>query len=175
MAERDRILVAYGTKYGATAEIAEAIGETLRAAGLEVDVERARQVRSLDRYRAVVIGSAVYTARWRSDAQRLLARPELRERDVWVFSSGPVGEDPDDPVQAERWMKPKRVRELADAIGAHDHVVFGGMVDEERGFMRRKMARNTAPQLRDRRDWHAIDRWARAIAETLTPENPAAR
>jgi menaquinone-dependent protoporphyrinogen oxidase len=40
MSDRDRVLVAYGTRHGATAEIAEAIGKTLRTAGLEVDVER---------------------------------------------------------------------------------------------------------------------------------------
>jgi menaquinone-dependent protoporphyrinogen IX oxidase len=33
-----RVLVAYGTKYGATAEIAAKIGETLRQAGLQADV-----------------------------------------------------------------------------------------------------------------------------------------
>ncbi len=41
----DRVLVAYGSKYGATAEIAEAIGTALRAHGLEADVRRARSVR----------------------------------------------------------------------------------------------------------------------------------
>ena len=40
----DRVLVAYGSKYGATAEIADAIGVALRANGLQVDVERARSV-----------------------------------------------------------------------------------------------------------------------------------
>ncbi len=167
MAQRDRVLVAYGTKHRATAEIAEAIGRALREAGLAVDVQRARQVRSLDPYRAVVLGSAVYAARWRPDAQSLLARPELAERELWVFSSGPVGEDPEDPEKAEAWLRPKRVRELAERAGAHDHAVFGGMVAEDAGFLRKKMARNTPPELRDRRDWDAIAAWARSIAATL--------
>jgi menaquinone-dependent protoporphyrinogen oxidase len=55
-----RVLVAYGSKFGSTAEIAQAIGTTLRVAGLEVDAERACDVRSLERYGAVVLGSAVY-------------------------------------------------------------------------------------------------------------------
>ena len=38
----DRVLVAHGSKTGSTAEIAEAVGTTLRVAGLEVDVKRAR-------------------------------------------------------------------------------------------------------------------------------------
>src|SRR5438477_3803419 len=86
-----RVLVAYGTKFGSTAEIAEAIGTTLRVAGLEVDVKRAGQVGSLEPYRAVVLGSAVYVTRWRRDAMRLLRRErELKQREVWLFSSGPV-------------------------------------------------------------------------------------
>ena len=100
----DRILVAYGTRHGSTAEIAEAIAERLWAAGLDVDLRRARDVRSLAAYRAVVLGSAVYTARWRRDAARLLRRHrrDLAQRDVWLFSSGPVGKQADqDEARAE--------------------------------------------------------------------------
>jgi menaquinone-dependent protoporphyrinogen oxidase len=162
-----RILVAYGTKYGATAEIAEAIGKALRAAGLEVDVRKAGKVRSAEPYRAVVLGSAVYAGRWRGDAMRLLRRPELEGRDVWLFSSGPVGEDKGDPAAAERWTKPPKVTAIGDRIGAHEHVVFGGKVDEDKGFMRKKMARDMPPELRDRRDWRQIEEWAGSIARAL--------
>jgi menaquinone-dependent protoporphyrinogen oxidase len=169
MSDTDRVLVAYGTKHGATAEIAEAIGRTLRAAGLEVTVERARRVRSIDGYRAVVLGSAVYAGRWRSDAMRLLRRSELRGRDLWLFSSGPVGEDKgDNPEQFERMTRPPRVQQLAADLGAHEHVVFGGMVAEDAGFIRKKMAPRIPPELRDRRDWNAIEAWAKAIASALS-------
>ena len=168
MSDPDRVLVAYGTKHGATAGIAEAIGRTLAAAGLAIDVQPARRVRSLDGYRAVVLGSAVYAGRWRSDAIRLLRRPQLLDREVWLFSSGPVGEDSGDPEQQERWTRPPRVEQLARDIGAHEHVVFGGMVDVDAGFIRRKMARKIPPELRDRRDWVAIEAWAQTIAATLS-------
>ena len=130
----ERVLVAYGSKFGSTAEIAQAIGTTLRVAGLEVDVKRAREVRSLEPYRAVVVGSAVYVARWRRDAMRLLRRrrEDLAQREVWVFSSGPVGEEKSEPDEKqERWTKPKRVQWLATEIKAHEHVVFGGRVSED--------------------------------------------
>ena len=162
------MLVAYGTEHGATAEIAQAIAKTLTAAGFAVDVQRARRVRSLARYRAVVLGSAVYAGRWRGDALRLLRRRELRDRDVWLFSSGPVGEDKGDPEQLERWTKPPRVEEIAADLGVHEHVVFGGMVAEDAGFIRKKMARKIPPELRDRRDWDAIDAWAQSIAAGLS-------
>jgi menaquinone-dependent protoporphyrinogen oxidase len=166
--EQDRVLVAYGSKYGATAEIAEAIGRALSAAGLTVDVQRAGSVRTLAPYRAVVLGSAVYAARWRADALRLLRRSELRERDVWLFSSGPVGEQKGSPEQLERFTRPKRVEQLAADIGAQEHVVFGGMVADDAGFVRKRMARSIPPELRDRRDWAEIEAWAQSIAANLT-------
>lgn len=173
-----RVLVAYGSKYGATAEIAEAIARYLRASGLEPDVLRARSVRTLEAYAAAVVGSAVYAGRWRRDALRLLRRRRdwLARHPVWLFSSGPVGEDDPDADQAEveRWTKPKKVRAIAGEIGAQDHAVFGGMVDEDRGFLRKRMARGMPEAARDRRDWDAIAAWAQQIASALDPEGPPA-
>jgi menaquinone-dependent protoporphyrinogen oxidase len=55
-----QVLVAYATKYGATAEIAEKKGQVLRKAGLRADVLSADRVSDLAPYNAVVLGSAVY-------------------------------------------------------------------------------------------------------------------
>ena len=167
MSDSDRILVAYGSRHGATAEIATAIGEQLRAAGFDVEVQPAGGVRSLAGYRTVILGSAVYAGRWRADALRLLRRPELRDLDVWLFSSGPVGPDDGDPARAERWTVPAAVRRLAADNGAHEHAVFGGMVAEDAGMIRRRLARKLDPDLRDRRDFGEIAAWADAIAASL--------
>ena len=167
MSDQNRVLVAYASKHGATAEIAEAIGTALSGAGLHVDVLRARRVRSLDPYAAVVLGSAVYAGRWRPEALRLLRRPELPDHDVWLFSSGPVGEVKGDPQEVEQWTKPKAVREIAETIGVREHVVFGGVIGDDAGFIRKKMARRTPPELRDLRDWVEIEAWALSIAAAL--------
>ncbi|TAL26416.1 MAG: flavodoxin, partial [Nitrospirae bacterium] len=55
----NKILVAYATKYGATAEIAEKIGQVLRDAGFSVDVMIVHSIKDFDSYDAVVLGSAV--------------------------------------------------------------------------------------------------------------------
>ena len=54
-----RILVAYASKAGSTAEVAAFIARKLADAGLAVDLRRAKSVRSVDGYRAVVVGSAI--------------------------------------------------------------------------------------------------------------------
>ena len=88
----ERVLVAYATKLGSTAEIAAVIAEVLVAAGLEAEALPARQVRDLGPYGAVVLGSALYAAHWQRDANRFLVhhREALRERRVRLFSSGPL-------------------------------------------------------------------------------------
>ncbi|MBS1676982.1 MAG: flavodoxin [Actinobacteria bacterium] len=174
MTDSERVLVAYGSKYGSTAEIARVIGDALRVAGLSVDVRAAGKVGSLDAYRAVVLGSAVYAGRWRRDALRLLRRPELGQLEVWLFSSGPVGEEKGDHAEVDRWTRPPKVSHLAEEIGAHEHVGFGGMVAEDAGFMRKRMARGMAPELRDLRDWPRIEAWARSIAAALGAESSTA-
>jgi menaquinone-dependent protoporphyrinogen oxidase len=86
-----QVLVAYATKYGATGEIAEKIGQVLRQAGLDADVLPVEQVSDLTPYKGVVLGSAVYIGRWRKEAVKFLRTNEkmLAERLVWLFSSGP--------------------------------------------------------------------------------------
>jgi len=62
------VLVAYGSKMGGTAGIAELIGDALTDAGFQADVRPVAEVSQLDRYNAVVIGGALYTGHWHRQA-----------------------------------------------------------------------------------------------------------
>ena len=117
-----RVLVAYGTKHGATREIAEAIADELRRAGHGVDCMEADAATGIDDYDAVVGGSAIYMKRWRSEARRFLKRNAraLAVRPLWIFSSGPCGEKRD-----PRWSEPGKIVAQAERLGAREHVVFG--------------------------------------------------
>ena len=92
----NQVLVTYASKYGATAEIAEKIGEVLGQAGLHTDVQPVEEVSDLTPYKAVILGSAVYIGRWRRSAVKFLEANEnlLAERMVWFFSSGPIAHPP---------------------------------------------------------------------------------
>jgi len=112
-----RILVAYGAKHGATAEIAERIGQVFREAGLQADVISADDVDNLSFYGAVVLGSAIYIGRWRKEVVRFLKANEqtLAERKVWLFSSGPTGEG--DPVELVDGREvPEKLQPIVDRI-----------------------------------------------------------
>ena len=160
-----RVLVAYASKHGATAEIAQAIADEIERHGVEADCRAADDVHDVDAYDGVVVGSAVYMKRWRRPAQQLLHRHrrELAERPLWIFSSGPVGEDAD-----PSWSEPGKVVEQAEKLGIIDHVVFGGKLpDEPEGFMRKAMVKDMPPELRDLRDFDEIRAWAAGIAEAV--------
>jgi menaquinone-dependent protoporphyrinogen IX oxidase len=66
------VLVAYASKMGGTKGIADAVGAELAAAGPTVTVRDAADITSLEGYDAVVLGSAIYTSRWRPDAVAVL-------------------------------------------------------------------------------------------------------
>ena len=52
--------------------------------------------------------------------------------------------------------------------------MFGGRVSEDAGgFLRKNMAKNTPPEFRDRRDWAAIEAWAKRIADSLQDQPTA--
>jgi menaquinone-dependent protoporphyrinogen oxidase len=167
------VLVAHASKRGSTAEIAEAIADALRQAGLDVDCRPAGEVGGLDSYDAIVLGSAVYMKRWQGDAKHFLRKhaDELSRRPFWVFSSGPVGDPSKTPDSS--WLEPPRIVDRAQQLGVRDHVVFGGRVPAEpRGPIERAMVKNTPAQYRDLRDWDEIRSWAGHIASEL--HGPAA-
>ena len=154
-----RVLVAYGSSHGSTAEIAEAIADELRQAGLEADCLDAGDAESVDGYDGVVLGSAVYMKRWRREARRFLKKHarELERLPFWIFSSGPVGEiEKRDPA----WEEPAKVIALAEELGVREHVVFGGRAEG-------RMATSVPAEFADRRDWDEIRAWARGIGAAL--------
>jgi menaquinone-dependent protoporphyrinogen oxidase len=167
-----QILVAYASKYGATAEIAEKIGQVLRQAGLRTDVLPAQRVDDLSSYKAVILGSAIYIGQWRKEAATFLRANEkaLAERPVWLFSSGPSGEG--DPVQLLKgWRLPKAQQPVVDRIRPRDIAVFGGALDPKKmNLIEKWMIKNVKASLGDFRDWDAIDAWAKAISDALLRE-----
>jgi menaquinone-dependent protoporphyrinogen oxidase len=164
-----KVLVAYGTKYGATAEIAERIGQVLDQAGLSTDVLPANKVSNLEAYQAVVLGSAVYVGAWRKEAVNFFKANEavLATKPVWLFSSGPTGEgDVEELLQG--WRFPGKLQPIADRIQPRDIAVFHGNADPEKmGRIERWMIKQVNAPSGDFRDWDAITAWATGVASAL--------
>jgi menaquinone-dependent protoporphyrinogen oxidase len=164
-----KVLVVYATKYGATAEIAGKIGEVLRGAELEVDVAAVDRAGEVDRYAAVVLGSAVYISSWRKEASTFLKANEqlLAGLPVWLFSSGPTG-DGDPAVLLKGWRFPQGLQPIADNIKPRDIAVFGGALNPKKlNAIEKFMIKNVKAPMGDFRDWAATTTWATGIAEAL--------
>lgn len=169
-----KVLVTYASKYGATKQIAEMIGEVLRQAGFQLDVYPVAGVRGLNSYKAIILGSAVYIGKWPKEAVKFLRSNEklLAERPVWLFSSGPTGKG--DPVElVEGWHLPVELQPVADRIRPCDIAVFHGHINPDKlNFIEKWAIKSLVKKpFGDFRDWDAITSWATAIADTLKKPN----
>nr|MBC7245189.1 flavodoxin domain-containing protein [Chloroflexota bacterium] len=164
-----QVLVAYASRHGATAEIAEKIGEVLSEAGFPTTVLPANQVTDLNPYQAVVLGSAVYMGQWLKEAADFLRnnQDELAKRMVWLFSSGPTGPAPVAQL-LKTWRFPKSLWAVAERIRPRDIVVFHGMLDIDKLTVPEKVViRAIKVHVGDYRDWDLIAVWADGIADAL--------
>lgn len=165
----ETIIVAYATKYGATKEIAEKIGEVLRGEGLEAEVLPVKDVRDPAQYRALVLGSAIYIGQWRKEAASFVKshRDELAKLPVWIFSSGPTGQG-DAVALVQGWQYPSSLTSIIEHIRPRDVAVFHGMINFDKfNFLEKMALKNVKAPLGDWRDWEAIGKWARCIADEL--------
>ena len=161
-----RVLVTAATKYGATGEIAQAIGEVFTERGWDAMVVPPDQVKAVDSFDVVVLGIAVYAGHWLKPARELVDRSgdALAARPVWLFSSGPIGDPPkpeEDPVD---------VAEILQATKAREHRVFAGkLVRKQLNFPDRAIAAALRVPEGDFRDWEEVKGWAAGIADAQRP------
>lgn len=177
------VLVAYASRHGSTKGIAEFIAEKLRLAGIDADVADVDSVTSLDDYDAFVIGSAVYIGHWMKEAIRFVSRHRaaLSERPVWLFSSGPTGDQRTDAKGRDLLNPsvsgPVDLDRIENGLRVEDHRVFFGAMDPDdlgfftRQFFKSSTIRNAAP-MGDFRDWGDIESWVNGIGRSLKERTP---
>lgn len=171
-----RILVTYGSWAGSTAEVAEAVGEELRAASEQVDVLPAREVDDLSGYGGVVVGAAVHAGRLHRDVPAFVRRhaPRLAGLRVAYFV---VCMTMKENTESSRT---KAEGFLAKLRGAHPDIrpvdvgLFGGVMRTDGQYLRklslpeRLMVKAMKPAPSDHRDWGAIREWARQLGPKLS-------
>ena len=167
------ILVTYATRYGSTQEVAEAVAATLRENGLEVELRPMQKARTLEGYRAVVLGTPLYIGSLHKDAQSFLSRHHeaLTQQPVAIFALGPTHTDEkewqgsraqlDKELAKYPWLNPVALE------------MFGGKYDPAKLRLPDKLlaALPASPThnlpASDARDWAAIRAWASNLAAKL--------
>jgi menaquinone-dependent protoporphyrinogen oxidase len=172
-----RLLVAFESRFGSTAEVARVIGDELEKSGLAVDVRRASEVFDLTPYVAVVVGAPVYSRRWLSAACSWVRRHHevLGTRPVWFFALGI--RVPDGPHASERHTLRllRRLHQLAPGFEPRSVGLFAGAVNPAIVGVREQLQlRVFRPKTGDFRDWAKIRGWATQVRGELALDPPAA-
>jgi menaquinone-dependent protoporphyrinogen oxidase len=162
-----QILVAYATRKGSTAEIAQAVGRELISEGYTVDVSEMKSTTSLKGYHAVVIGAPVYTGKVTSDVFAFVAtnKDELVRLPVAGFVTGIA------PVYPKTGDVKEFTNQFITALAPVNPVsvtMFAGTLDTGKmNFVERSLTSLMKVPTGDFRDWDAIAIWARSLPEKL--------
>jgi menaquinone-dependent protoporphyrinogen oxidase len=169
-----KTLVAYASRTGSTGGVAEAIGQVLRDAGLDVDVRLVKHAGDVSPYGAVVLGSAVNRASWLSEAI------DFAEKNREALSRVPVAYfltcvtlyyDTEEARKVARsYMGP--VLRAVPEVQPVDCGYFGGVLDYSKLNLVVQMVMKSKMQARgipegDFRNWDAITAWAKGLAVPL--------
>ncbi|QZN87099.1 flavodoxin domain-containing protein [Cellulomonas sp. C5510] len=160
-----RVLVTVASRHGGTREIGQAVAQVLRDAGHQVTETDPDDVRALDGYDAVVLGSSVYVGRLAAALRELVDRLAggLASLPVWLFWSGPVGTP---PLPAG---EPDDVGVVARRVRARETRCFAGRLErEELGLAERALVAMIDAQPGDFRDFEDVEEWAAGIARELS-------
>ncbi len=179
-----KVLIAYGTRYGATSGTAEEIGRILREEDFEVKIVNTKEqkIKNISEYDLIVVGSGMQIGRWVGEAEDFLKRfqKEFEKKKLAIFVSTmkPVSEK---EGKTEEVAKSRKVA-LEDKVSKY-HLkpialgFFGGVIDYNKmGFVTRKGMQYVKPVLEkagfkedqpgsyDLRDWNEIRDWAWQLA-----------
>jgi len=172
--KKDRILIAYASRCGSTGEVADAIGRVFSETGACVDVLRVGNVRDLAPYRAVVVGSAVHSDQWLSEASGFVIRNQeaLGRLPVAYFLTCLTLTRPteENRLKALRFVDP--LHRDAPQVTPIATGLFAGVLDYDKFSFMMRMVMKIKMKERgmdegDYRDWPSIRSWAGDLAPRL--------
>lgn len=168
-----KILVTYTTKYGSTREVAETIAKTLKDKYFAVDVLASREVKSLDGYQSIIIGTPLYAGAILSDTKKFLSRFQttLEKVPSALFVLGPLNDSPqeikgvqvqlDKNLQSFGWFKPAARQIFVGVLDLNKLRFPDSLIKLFRASKENPMRSS------DNRDWKAIQAWAAALPDLL--------
>jgi menaquinone-dependent protoporphyrinogen oxidase len=186
--EKTKILIAYGTRYGATTSTTEEISKVLQGEGFEVKVVNLKneKVKDISKFELVIIGSGMKMDMWTSKAKAFLNKfsGELKKKKVAIFVSSGAralmeykGEHDEINRITKKYLENKASKYDLNPISM---TMFGGIWDYNQiGKIYRKFInaekenfipagiKETEPGVYDSRNWDEIRKWAKELASQI--------
>ena len=193
-----KVLVAFATSSGSTAEVAEAIGKTLGQEGVPVEVRPIKDVEDLGAYDAVVVGGPMIMG-WHREAAKFVKKHQetLSQMPVAYFMTAlnltktsqdsvegvplyfdprlpKTPQNPDKLSFKENYATPAKylgpVLEKAPKVKPVSVGFFGGKLDYTtlNIFYMLFVMLIIQAQPGDYRDWETIDAWAASLRPVLS-------
>ncbi len=185
---RTKALIAYSTRYGATAGTAEEISKILRQDNFDVRVMDLKKetIRDISEFDLIVVGGGLKMGRWTGESDAFLKsfQKDLAQKKVAIFVSSAVKSLYERKGKIEDLQKFKKQYLEDEAMKYNLHPsalgLFGGVMDKNKmGFIfRRTLAplikqfeeagfKETSPGLIDTRDWEEIRRWTEDLIQRV--------
>jgi menaquinone-dependent protoporphyrinogen oxidase len=181
-----KVLILYGTRYGATKEISDEIEKIIKDKGIETESYNLKEVKPkdiplIDQYDGIIIGTGIKMGMWTKVVKNFIQKrkKEINKKETtfgFYVCCGEANKDIDTAIEKYVSTKLEKIgvkAELYDAFGgAYDlregsavtgmtrKIVIGIMKDEE-GI------ENPEGNLYDYRDWDQIRDYARKYAELI--------
>lgn len=160
----NKILVAYASWCGSTAEVAQEIANVLTDRGETVDLMCTKEVKDLSAYKTVLVGSAVRAGKWNPEAVRFVKRFQsgLNQSSNAFFT---VCLTLKDDTEENRKTVEAYLNPLRAMVRPGKEAFFAGKLDYGRlnfpeSFLMKNMIKAPAG---DYRQWDVIRTWAASI------------
>ena len=163
----NKILVAYATRAGSTAEVAACVAEVLRSTGEAVDVQHVKTVREVKGYDAVIVGSPIRMGHWLPEAVEFVKanRETLSHIPTAYFLVSVMLRKDTSEMRLKVLTYLDPVRAILEPISIG---LFAGKMDYNRmdGY-ERSIAEAVSSSEGDWRNWEAIRQWAHRLQAIL--------
>lgn len=172
---QQKILIAYATQFGSTAEIADFIEMNLAQQKVIAQSRWIKEIDSLSGYDAVIIGSPIQYDRWRPEAIGFILANEkiLADMPVAYYFTCLTLAHPSDKAKKQAQGYADKLGTLSSDIKPVSIGQFAGVLDKSKmplfyRFMFAGLTAVTRIKQGDYRDWQAIHSWAQKTVSKFT-------
>ena len=158
------ILLAYASKAGSTAEIAQRIGKTLSGRGYTVDVKPVSQAGDLSGYQGIILGSAIRIGNVLPEVKTFIEKNQAALTrmpfNLFIVCMTLEKDTEENRKAVAAYLEPVRAIAKPAVEG-----MFSGVIDTKKlPFIERLMIKAMKAPVGDFRRWDQIEAWTETLA-----------